>query len=198
MKLALFIGPKDDGKPSDLSITEDLLIIIANMKTDGQILPLPVFSVEKRKLCGSEMVVVTVMPSEMPPVKFDGRIWIRTGPRRAIANHQEERILNEKIRYKNIPFDVYPVSSAKISNLSKSIFENDYLPTAFASDVLEVNHRTYEERLASCKMISNLSNSVPTVLGTLSVGTDPQDFLLGAYIQFLRISGTEIEDSVID
>jgi ATP-dependent DNA helicase RecG len=92
----LFIGAKDDGTPSNEPITDELLRSLADMKTDGNILPLPVLSVEKRTLKGSEMAVVTVMPSDMPPVKYEGRIWIRTGPRRSIANEQEERILNEK------------------------------------------------------------------------------------------------------
>lgn len=194
----LFIGAKDNGEPSGLQVTDQLLLSLADIKTDGNILPLPVLTVEKRVLKGVEMAVVTVMPSDMPPVKYEGRIWIRTGPRRSVANEQEERILNEKRRYKNLPFDLYPVPSAKITDLSKVIFENEYLPAAFAADVLEANSRTYEERLASCKMIVSPDETTPTMLGLLSIGKTPQDFLPGAYIQFLRIDGTELADPVID
>ena len=111
----LFIGAKDNGDPSGIDITDQLLRSLADMKSDGNILPFPVFSVEKRVLKGAEMAVVIVTPSDMPPVKYDGRIWIRTGSRRSVANEQEERILIEKRRYKNIPFDIYPVPSAKIT-----------------------------------------------------------------------------------
>ncbi|MEI7880489.1 MAG: ATP-binding protein [bacterium] len=194
----LFIGANDGGEPSGLQVTDQLLCSLADMKTDGNILPLPVFSVEKRILKGAEMAVVTVMPSDMPPVKFEGRIWIRTGPRRSIANEQEERILSEKRRFKNLPFDIYPVPSAKIADLSRVIFENEYLPSAFASDVLEANGRTYEERLASCRMIVAPDDTTPTVLGLLAIGKSPQDFLPGAYIQFLRIDGVELSDPVVD
>lgn len=82
----LLIGAKDDGTPSNEPITDELLRNLSDMKTDGNILPLPVLSVEKRKLKGAEMAVITIAPSDMPPVKYDGRIWIRTGPRRDIAN----------------------------------------------------------------------------------------------------------------
>lgn len=194
----LFIGVDDNGEPSGLNVTDQLLLSLADMKTDGRILPPPVLAVEKRVLKKVEVVVVTVMPSDMPPVKFDGRIWIRTGPRRSTANEQEERILIEKRRYKNIPYDIYPVPSAKITDLSKSAFENEFLPAAFAADVLESNDRTYEERLATCKMIVSLENTTPTVLGLLAIGKSPQDYLPGAYIQFLRIDGTELADPVID
>lgn len=194
----LFIGAKDNGSPSGLDVTDQLLLSLADMKTDGNILPLPVLSVEKRVLKGAEMAVVTVMPSDMPPVKCEGRIWVRTGPRRALANEQEERILNEKRRYKNLPFDIYPVPTAKISDLSRVIFENEFLPAAFAADVLEANGRTYEQRLASCKMIVSPDDTTPTVLGLLSIGKSPQDFLPGSYIQFLRFDGTELASPVAD
>lgn len=194
----LFVGVKDNGEPSGLEVTDQLLLTLADMKTDGNILPMPVLSVEKRHIKGADMAVVTVMPSDMPPVKYDGRIWIRTGPRRSIANEQEERILNEKRRFKSIPFDIYPVPSAKVSDLSRVIFEGEYLPQAFADDVLTDNGRSYEERLASCKIIVAPEESTPTVLGLLAFGKSPQDFLPGAYIQFLRIDGTGLADSVID
>jgi ATP-dependent DNA helicase RecG len=168
------------------------------MKTDAKILPLPTISVQKRHLNGADMAVVIVMPSDMPPVKFDGRIWVRSGPSRCLANEQDERILNEKRRYKNIPFDIYPVPSAKISVLSRVIFEEEYLPAAFAQDVLAANSRSYEERLASCKMVVSPGEPVPTILGLLAIGKSPQDFIPGAYVQFLRIDGINLADPVSD
>ena len=194
----LFIGAKDDGTPSILTITDEMLLTLADMKTDGNIMPMPAMTVEKRRLKGADMAVVTVLPSDMPPVKYSGRIWIRTGPRRAIANEQEERILNERRRHKNLPFDLYPVPPATLDDLSRTIFLNEYMPSAFAPDVLEENHRTYEERLSSCKMIVSPNDKTPTVTGLLAIGKSPQDFLEGAYIQFLRINGTELADPVID
>ncbi|MCY4171383.1 MAG: putative DNA binding domain-containing protein [Bacteroidetes bacterium] len=194
----LFIGAEDDGSPSNLSVSDDLLRNLSDMKTDGNILPLPVLTVEKRLLNGAEMAIVTVMPSDMPPVKYDGRIWIRTGPRRSIANQQEERILNEKRRKKNLPFDLSKIPLSRISDLSQTIFINEYLPAAFAEDVLTGNQRTYEERLASCKFTVSPTDTTPSLVGLLSIGKVPQDFLWGAYIQFLRIDGLELSDPVID
>ena len=194
----LFIGATDNGMPSGEPITDELLRNLADMKTDGNILPLPVMSVEKRLLKGAEMAVVTVMPSDMPPVKYNGRIWVRTGPRRDIASEQDERILNERRRYKNLPFDLYPIPTAKLSDLSRVIFESEYLPVAFAADVLEDNNRSYEERLASCRMIVSPTDTTPTVHGLLSIGKSPQEHIPGAAVQFLRIDGTSLSDAVID
>ena len=142
------------------------------------------------------MVIVT--PSDMPPVKYNGRICIRRGPRQAIANENEERILNENRRYHHMPFDLSPIPAATLDDLSKTIFDHEYLVHAFSPDILEQNGRTYEERLSSCKLIVSPTDPSPTLLGLVSIGIQPQDFLPGAYIQFLRLNGTELTDSVID
>ena len=194
----LFFGAENDGCPSNLPITDEILRNISDMKTDGNILPLPVYTVEKRILKGAEMAVVTVLPSDMPPIRYKGQIWIRTGPRHAVANAQEERILNEKRHSKDLPFDLHPISNARIDDLSKIIFDNEYLPAAFAKEVLDANNRTYEERLSSCKMIVSPDDTTPTILGLLTFGKNPQDFIPGSYVQFLRIDGNELFDPVID
>ena len=194
----LIIGAQDDGTPSNEPITDELLRNLSDMKTDGNILPPPVMHIEKKTLKGAEMAVVTVTPSDMPPVKYDGRIWIRIGPRRAIATEQDERILNERRRAKNIPYDIYPFPPAKIIDLSRAVFEDEYLPAAFAPDILEENKRTYEERLSSCKMVVSPEDTTPTFLGLLSIGKNPQDFIYSFYIQFLRIDGIRLTDEIID
>jgi len=51
----------------------------------------------------TEVAVVTVTPSDSPPVRYDGRIHVRIGPRKGIATTQDERILAEKRRRIDIP-----------------------------------------------------------------------------------------------
>jgi ATP-dependent DNA helicase RecG len=190
----LFIGAKDDGTPSGLRINDQLILTLSDIKSDGNILPLPVLTVEKRILDGAEIAVITVMPSDMPPVKYDGRIWIRTGSRRALANEQEERILNEKRRFNLVPYDLRPFETACLDDLSRVFFEEEYLPKAFAKEVLDANNRSYEERLASCKMIFSVDNTSPTLSGLLAIGKNPRNFIYGAYIQFVRIEGDKLGD----
>src|SRR5687767_442153 len=106
----LFVGARDDGTPVDVGIIDldDLLRTLADIKTDGQILPPPTLIAEKRRLRGRDVAVVTALPADAPPVRYKGRVWIRIGPRRGIATIQDERILNEKRRYRDLPFDVQP------------------------------------------------------------------------------------------
>jgi ATP-dependent DNA helicase RecG len=191
----VFVGASDDGSPSGLAITDDLLRQLADIKTDGNIVPPPTLAVGKRRLRGADVAVIVVAPSDSSPVRFKGRVHVRVGPRRGIASAQDERILNEKRRYRDRPFDLQPFLSATLADLNRALFENDYLPSAFAPDVVEVNDRSYEQRLAATKMIASADEPTPTVLGLLVLGTRTRDFLPGAYIQFLRIAGTELADA---
>jgi ATP-dependent DNA helicase RecG len=111
---------------------------------------------------------------------------------------QDERILTEKRRSGDRPFDLHPLPSATLGDLDRVRFENYYLPAAFAPDVLEANDRTLEQRLAVTKMVASADTPVPTVLGVLVLGKAPRDFLPGAYVQFLRIAGLELADPVVD
>ena len=194
----VFVGAKDDGSSAGLSITDELLLTLASMKTDGNILPLPSMSVERKNLAGFDVAVVTVQPSDAPPVQYKGRIWVRTGPRRAIASAQDERILDEKRRYHDLPFDLHPIQHASLDDLNRRLFEEDYLLGAVAADILERNQRTYEQRLAACRMIQAVDRPIPTVMGCLVLGNLTRDLIPCAYIQFLRIDGTALTDPIKD
>ena len=194
----VLVGVKDDTTIGTMPITDELLRRLADMKTDGNTVPPPSLTVEKRVLRGKEIAIITVQPSNSPPVRCRGAIHIRTGPRRAIATGQDERILNEKRRYGDRPFDLYPIPSAGVSDLNLALFSYEYLPKAFSAEVLDVNDRSLNEQLAATKMITAADDPTATVLGILAIGKTPQDFLPGAYVQFLRIDGNELTDDIID
>lgn len=194
----VFVGVRDDGTPAGLEITGQLLSQLADMKSDGNIVPPPTLSVRRVVLGGLAVAVMVVEPSTAPPVRYAGRIWIRVGPRRAVASAQDERMLNEKRRSLDVYFDAVAVPTAAIDDLDLRRFDEDYLPRAVSRDALDANDRTTEERLAALKMISSVDVPAPTVTGLLVLGKHPQDFLPGAYVQFLRIGGVEWGDPVQD
>jgi len=193
-----FVGVKDDGSSASLPITDELLLTLSDMRSDGNIQPMPTMSVEKRNLHGNDVAVITVLPADAPPVRYKGRTWVRIGPRRAIASVQEERILSERRRHRDLPFDLQPVSFATLSDLNRNVFESEYLLGAFSADVLEANHRSYEERLSACRMIDDIQSSVPTVLGAMVIGNRPRDLIPCDYIQFLRLDGADLAAPITD
>ena len=193
------IGVRDpDRRIVGAEVSDEMLRNLADMKTDGNILPLPSIQVERKNLRDRDVAVVTVLPSDSPPVRYRGRIHIRIGPRRGIATAQEERILNERRRYGDRPFDLQPIPTAGLRDLNLVQFENGYLPQAFSDDILAANDRTIEERLAATKMIAAADSPIATVMGLLVIGKSPQDFLPGAYLQFLRIDGLDLSDDIVD
>lgn len=194
----VFIGVKNNGEPIRISINDQMLIQLSNIKTDGNILPPPSMLVEKRMLKGADVAVMTVLPSDSPPVRYKGVIHVRSGPRRGIATEQDERILNEKRRAHTLPFDIQPVPGATVSDLSIPRFEEEYLPQAFSSEILEANERSIPQRLATTKMIAAADNQTATVLGLLVLGKRPRDVIPNSYIQFLRIDGVELSDPIVD
>ena len=194
----VFVGVRDDRTVAGLAVTDELLRQLADMKTDGNIVPPPSMTVTKLSICSEDVVVVMVQPSDSPPVRYKGRIHIRTGPRRGLATAQDERILNEKRRFGDIPFDIQPIPSATLSDLNLTQFENEYLTQAFAPDILEANDRSLNEQLAATKIIASTDDPTPTVLGMLVLGSRTLDYLPGAYVQFLRFAGTELADDISD
>jgi ATP-dependent DNA helicase RecG len=193
----IFIGVNDDGSCANLTINDDLLLRLSDMRSDGNVLPFPVLTVSKKVINGCEVVAVVVEPADAPPVRFNGRTWIRVGPRRASATPEEERRLNEKRRARDLPFDLRPLPSATLEDLNLESFQS-YLPFALALEVLEENQRSLPQKLASVRFTTPDPEFCPTVLGILVSGKDPKQFVPSDYIQFLRIDGTELGDPIKD
>lgn len=194
----VFVGVRDNGDLVGLLVTDELLRQLADMKTDGNIVPPPSMFVEKRILRGTEVAVIAVLPSDSPPVRCKGAIHIRVGPRKGIATAQDERILNEKRRHGNLPFDIQPVPGVDLSALDLRQFEEEYLRHAFSAEVIEANERSVEQRLAATKMISSAEERTVTILGLLVLGKRPRDYIPSSYIQFLRIDGMDLSNDIID
>ena len=192
----LFVGLNDDGTCAGQAITESTLITLSNMRSDGNILPFPMLTVQKRVLGGCELAVVVVEPSDAPPVRYRGRVWIRVGPRRAVASPQEERRLSEKRRAADLPFDLRPVPAATMTDLDLALVERIYLPSAIAPDILEANERSLTQQLSALRLATAQTPPDPTVLGVLVAAQDPRRFLPGAYLQFLRVEGDGLTDPI--
>lgn len=193
----VFIGVKDDGNCAPLEIDDRLLQTLGGLRSDGKILPFPTMEVDKRILNGCEVVVIQVEPSDNPPVKVDGRCWIRVGPRRGQATAEDERRLTEKRRWGNLPYDMQGVTGASIEkDLDMRQFEHEYLPFTVSPEVLKENDRNRGEQLQALRLTAQ--DGTPTVTAILVLGQDPHYWFPGAYIQFVRYAGNEVTDFIGD
>ena len=189
----VFIGVKDDGGCADLTIDDRLLTKLAAMKDDGNIMPMPSLVVQKHTLSGCEVAAIVVEPSRSPPVRYRGRVWVRVGPTVRQATSEEEQRLSERRSAAERPFDQRPAQGATAKDLSLDYFESHYLPQAVAQEVLADNRRSPDQQLRSLRL---LVDDVPTWGALLGLGRDSRGWIPGAYVQFLRIDGTEITDPI--
>lgn len=144
--------------------------------------------VYKESFPEGEVAVIEVQPSEETPVRYKGVIWIRIGARKAEANTEEERILTEKGQIHSSSFDGRPCREATIDDIDVELFKNEYLPKAVSPATLAKDRRTTIQQMASLRLFDTRFNC-PTYAGILLLGNDPQYFIPGAYIQYVKFAG---------
>lgn len=192
----LLIGVKDDGGLSGLAVTDELLKNLGGIRSDGNVLPQPLMNVVKFSLDGGDVAVVEVHPSDLPPVRYKGRVHIRVGPRKALANEQEERVLSERRVALARSFDARPCPEATLDELALGQFDA-YRREVVDPETIAANHRPVEQQLASLRLFDP-ERACPTHAGILLFGKNPCFFLPGAYVQYLMLPGTELTDLPVD
>ena len=73
----LLIGVTDKGVLSGLTVTDELLKNLGGIRSQGNVLPQPYMTVARFALFGGDVAVVEVYPSDLPPVRYKGRVYIR-------------------------------------------------------------------------------------------------------------------------
>jgi ATP-dependent DNA helicase RecG len=188
----LLIGVHDNGTLSGLKVTDELLKNLGGVRSDGNVLPQPLMNVAMFVLNGGDVAVVEVYPSDLPPVRYKGRIYIRVGPRKAIASEQEERVLSERRVAVARSFDARPCTEATIDDIALGQFDA-YRREAVDLETIAGNHRSVEHQLASLRFYDPV-RTCPTHAGILLFGKNPRFFLPGAYVQYIRLPGTQLTD----
>ena len=186
----LFLGVRDDGEVQGLNVTDELLKNVAAIRTDGNIQPQPSMTVEKVSMEEGDIVMVKVEPSVFHPVRYKGRIWIRIGPRKGVANENDEHILMEKRRANVTSFDSSPCLNATIDDLDLQKFNHYYLPKAMTDEEIKEDNRNVKLQLSSFGFFDTRYDC-PTNAGLLLFAKNLRRFIPGAYVQYVRFAGTD-------
>ena len=193
----LFIGADDKtGQISGIKITDRLLQNLSSHRDSGQILPLPSLTVQKHSFPEGDIAVVEVMPSDIPPVRYSGRVWIRVGPRQAIASEQDERILTERRTHSTKTFDMQPCLGCGKAQIVNNLFY-DYRNSAIDPEIIEENNREMFQQMAALGFWVP-ENHCTTNSGTLLFSEATRNYIPGSYLQFVRFDGQGLESDVID
>ena len=193
----LILGAYDNGTLSGLKVDDALLKKIAAIRSDGNILPLPMMSVERFEFPKGDLLVAEVSPSLLPPVRYRGRTFIRIGPRRDIATEAEERILLERRTAYMATFDAMPCLGATLNDIDTDYIKQEYLPQVIDAEVLASDRRDIKEQLAAIHLY-DLMHDCPTNAAIILFGTNPRHFLPGFYVQFVRFAGKAIGGQVLN
>jgi ATP-dependent DNA helicase RecG len=169
----LLVGVNNDSSRNGTIVTEKLLQTLMDFRVDGRIVPPPVLNVAKFAYPDGDVAVVEVIPSFQPPVRYKGRVCVRIGPRKGIANEAEERLLSEKRSSFAKSFDTLPCYGSSLNDLSTDIFKLTYLPTAVDEETFKTNGREIKDQLASLKFY-DLKADCPTNAGILMFGKNPR------------------------
>ena len=191
----LILGAHDDGTLSGLKVTDDLLKKIAAIRSSGNILPIPVMSVESFPFPEGDLLVAEVTPSMLPPVRYRGRTFIRIGPRRDIATEAEERILAERRTSYMATFDSMPCLAAKLSDIDTDLCRTKYLQPLFGKDMVDTDSRPIEEQMAAVGMYDT-EHQCPTYAAMVLFGKHPRRFMPGLYVQYVKFKGEDVTSEV--
>ena len=193
----LIIGANDDGSLSGLKVDDSLLKKISAIRSDGNILPIPVLSVERFEFPEGDLLVAEVSPSLLPPVRYRGRVFVRIGPRRDIASESEERLLTERRTAYMATFDATPCLGATLDDLNLDYIQKEYLPSVIDAEILADDKRDLKEQLASIRLYDR-THDCPTYAAIILFGKNPRYYLPGAYVQFVRYAGKVIGGEVLN
>lgn len=193
----LLIGVDKHGQPvSGVDTSDEALLTFTNIRDEGRILDRPSMVVTREPYRGEQVIRIRVNASHTPPVRFDNVVYVRPGPSTRTASSTDERVLSERRRAYDTPFDVRPIVGGTLDELDLELFRSEYLRQAVDASVIEENHRSTAQQLASLRLAD--PDGSPTVLGLLLVGLDPTNRIPGAYLQFVRYEGTDVGGAIQD
>lgn len=191
----LILGAYDNGELSGLKVTDDLLKKIAAIRSNGNILPIPVMSVDRFQFPEGDLLVAEVSPSDLPPVRYRGRTFIRIGPRRDIATEAEERILAERRMSFMATFDTMPCLAAKLNDINTDLLRTKYLIPLLGYELVDSDTRPIEEQMAAVGMYDT-EHQCPTYAAVVLFGNKPRRFMPGMYVQYVRFKGEDVTSEV--
>lgn len=193
----LILGARDNGSLSGLKVDDALMKKIAGIRSDGNILPLPMMSVERFEFEEGDLLVVEVYPALVPPVRYRGRTFIRMGPRRDIATESEERLLLEKRASYMATFDATPCFGASLNDIDTQFIEHQYLPHIIDADILATDKRPLKEQLAAIHLY-DIDNDCPTNAAIILFGLNASFFLHGCYVQYVHFAGEDKGSEILN
>lgn len=119
----LLIGVDDKGDPvGAVDASDAALLRLTNIRDDGSILDRPSVIVPVGTFAAAPVIRVRVNASRTPPVRYEGVAYVRSGPSTRAATRDDERVLSERRKSRDLPFDVRPLPGGRLEDLDLTLF----------------------------------------------------------------------------
>ena len=94
----------------------------------------------------------------------------------------------------HLPFDSRPATGTDLAALDTDFLRDRYLPSAIDREALSRDAQSLHDQLASLRLTHA---GVPTWAALIAFTNDPQAFVPGASVQFLRLAGSEVTAPIV-
>jgi ATP-dependent DNA helicase RecG len=171
---------------------------LANRLHSTKLLPTPAVDIKVLEHAGQTLLLVEVDAYPVPPVvAVNGVAYVRVGSTTCRAREADLTRLRERRPENQKAFDSRPVHGATIRDLNPSLLRAEYEASREADPSVE-SYPSFEGWLTSRKQLGSTRSGtwVPNAAALLLHGVNPQEFVPGARIEFVRYAGTGPEAPV--
>ncbi len=195
------IGVRKDGSIAGTGVddahVDEATQRLVNRLTSSRILPNPSLTVRRVQRAGLPVWLVQVEPYAVPPVvQVDGVAWVRKGTSTRRATEADLVRLRERRPEHSHPWDMRPVPGADLEALDLrelrteygALHDEDPEPETFPSFEEWLTQREFGRARDGC--------FTPFAATLLLRGRNPQGFVPGAFVEFVRYVGTGVDGPV--
>jgi len=197
----LLVGVDKNGKIKGIAATgtgiDEELRTLSDRLRSIKILPTPTFDIQGIEVEGKLIFAITVHPAPILPVAVDSVVWVRSGSTTVRARDADLQRLRERRPTQNRTFDSRAVTSASLDDLNLVELRREY-DAARETDPEQDSFPPFENWLMQRQLVERIDGTWrPNHSAILAYGLSPQTILAGAYVDFIRYKGTDVDAEII-
>ncbi len=170
---------------------------LSNRLRSTKLLPTPTFDIEALDREGRLIFVVRIEPYPTPPaVSVNGVAWVRSGTTTVRATDADLQRLRERRPENAQPFDARPVRGATLADLDETRLQELHAAAREAAPQPDT-FPPLDAWLTQREMGRPVGGVwTPNAAAVLVFGLNPQEWVAGALMEFVRYGGTDVDAPV--
>ncbi|WNG23514.1 hypothetical protein F0U62_05320 [Cystobacter fuscus] len=196
----LLVGVDKNGGIKGIAATgtgiDEELRTLSDRLRSIKILPTPSFDLQALEVEGRLLFAITVHPAPVLPVAVDSVVWVRSGTTTVRARDADLQRLRDRQSAQNRTFDSRIVANATLDDLNIAELQREYDAEKEIDDEQD-SFPPLENWLMQRQLVERVNGTWrPNHTAILAYGRSPQTFLPGAYVDFIRYTGTDVDAEI--